>query len=198
VRSAVKALAFGFAWLAVTPSVWSWMLRSRIMGADRAMEGSTQMLSLMPGIPGQYLRRAFLVRTLSSCARSAMIEFGTLFSSASATIGENAYIGPRCHIGFVHIERDVLIAAGVHVPSGAHTHGTGDPSVPIRDQRGRRTPVRIGEGAWIGSAAVVLADVGRGSIVGAGAVVTKPVPDMVIAAGVPARVISHRGATVAG
>ena len=107
-------------------------------------------------------------------------------------IDENAYIGPRCHLGRVHIERNALLAAGVHVPSGRRTHGTGEVSVPIRDQPGSRTLVRIGAGAWIGSAAVVMADVGRDSIVGAGAVVTRPIPDRVIAAGVPARVVRSR------
>jgi acetyltransferase-like isoleucine patch superfamily enzyme len=44
-----------------------------------------------------------------------------------------------------------------------------------------------------------MADVGRGTVVGAGAVVVKPVPDEVIAAGVPARVIRpRRGAPVSG
>jgi acetyltransferase-like isoleucine patch superfamily enzyme len=52
--------------------------------------------------------------------------------------------------------------------------------------------VCIGAGAWIGSAAVVMADVGRDTIVGAGAVVTKALPDQVIAAGVPARAIRSR------
>jgi acetyltransferase-like isoleucine patch superfamily enzyme len=91
----------------------------------------------------------------------------------------------------VHLERDVLLAAGVHIPSGAATHGTADLSVAIRDQPERRV-VTIGQGAWVGSAAVVLEDVGRGTIVGVGAVVTKPLPEMVIAGGVPARVIKPR------
>ena len=52
--------------------------------------------------------------------------------------------------------------------------------------------MRVGAGSWIGSAAVILADVGRNSVVGAGSVVTSPVPDNVIAAGVPARVIRER------
>ena len=108
------------------------------------------------------------------------------------------YVGPRCHLGLVHLERDVLLASGVHVPSGGATHGISDPGRPIRDQPGARAIVRIGEGTWVGSGAVVLADVGRHSVVGAGAVVTAPLPDYVIAAGVPARVIRSRGPVTAG
>ena len=191
-REFAKRFAHGLAWIAVTPSVWSWQLRALAMGADRAMESSSQAWALVPGISGQYLRRAFLCRTLKGCARSATIEFGTLFSSASASIGERAYIGPRCHIGWAIIEADVLIAAGVHVPSGARTHGTDDPDVKIRDQATVKSPVRIGAGSWIGSAAVVMADVDRDAVVGAGAVVTKPVPARAIAGGVPAQVIRMR------
>ena len=47
-------------------------------------------------------------------------------------------------------------------------------------------------GAWIGSGAVVMADVGRDTIVGAGAVVTRPLPDRVVACGVPARILHTR------
>jgi virginiamycin A acetyltransferase len=191
-RNVFKAAAHAICWVLVTPSVCSWALRSRIVGVDRAFEASTQAWALLPGLSGQYLRRAFLSRTLPRCAPSATIEFGTIFSSASATIAEHAYIGPRCHLGFVHIERDALLAAGVHVPSGAHTHGTDDLSIPIREQPGTKAAVRIGEGAWIGSAAIILADVGHGTIVGAAAVVTRPLPGLVVAGGVPARIISHR------
>jgi virginiamycin A acetyltransferase len=191
-RDALKWIACAAAWVAVTPSVVSWAIRGAVLGRDRALEGSTQAWALVPGLLGQYLRRAFLSRTLASCARTATIEFGTLFSSASATIGERAYVGPRCHLGWVHIERDVLLAAGVHVPSGARTHGFDDLITPIRDQPAIKTPVRIGAGAWIGSSAVVLADIGRDAVIGAGAVVTRAIPDRTIAGGVPARVLRHR------
>lgn len=55
--------------------------------------------------------------------------------------------------------------------------------------------MRIGEGSWVGEAAVLAADVGRQTVVGAGAVVTRPLPDRVIAVGVPARVARRRGET---
>jgi acetyltransferase-like isoleucine patch superfamily enzyme len=192
-RHAVKAAAHVIATILVTPSLVSFWLRGTLMGPDRALESSTQFLSLLPGLSGQYLRRAFLARALrGGCATSATVEFGTVFSQAGAQIDHNVYVGPRCHLGLVHIERDVLVAAGVHIPSGPHTHGT-DPSRPIREQPGERRLVTIGAGSWIGSNAVVLADVGRNSIVAAGAVVTQAIPDGVIAAGVPARVLRTRG-----
>jgi acetyltransferase-like isoleucine patch superfamily enzyme len=190
-KELVKSLARMLATVAVVPNLLSFWVRAAVIGRDRAINGSTQALSLVPGIVGQYMRRAFLQHTIAECASSAAIEFGTLFSQAGARIEENVYIGPRCHIGLAHIERDVLIAAGVHIPSGPHTHGT-EIGVPIRDQPGRPQVIRIGAGAWIGSNAVVLADVGRDTIVGAGAVVTQPLPDRVIAAGVPAKVVRRR------
>jgi acetyltransferase-like isoleucine patch superfamily enzyme len=192
VREGIKAVVHALAWLAVTPAVWSWQLRGLVVGADKALEASTQAWALVPGLTGQYLRRAFLCRTLRSCSRRATIEFGTLFSSASAEIGDRAYIGPRCHIGWAIIERDALIAAGVHIPSGARTHGTGDVAVPIRDQAIEKSPVRIGAGAWIGSGAVVMADVGADAVIGAGAVVTRPIAARTVAGGVPARVLRER------
>lgn len=192
VKQALKAAANAVATLLVLPFLISYAVRATVLGRNRALEGSTQALSLIPGLAGQYLRRAFLARTLhGGCAFSATIEFGTIFSQAGARIDENVYVGPRCHLGLVHLERDVLVAAAVHIPSGPRTHGT-DPSRPIREQEGDRRLVRIGAGSWIGSNAVVLADVGRDTIVAAGAVVTHPIPDGVIAAGVPARIVRQR------
>jgi acetyltransferase-like isoleucine patch superfamily enzyme len=190
-KELVKSLARALATVAIAPNLVSFHIRAAVLGRDRAVNGSTQALSLIPGIVGQYLRRAFLKQTIAECASSTAIEFGTLFSQAGTRIEENVYIGPRCHIGLAHIERDVLIAAGVHIPSGPHTHGT-SLDLPIRDQPGTPRMIRIGAGSWIGSNAVVLADVGHDTIVAAGAVVTQPLPDCVIAAGVPAKVVRRR------
>jgi acetyltransferase-like isoleucine patch superfamily enzyme len=97
-------------------------------------------------------------------------------------------------LGLVDIERDVLIASGVQIPSGPLTHGIADLERPIREQEGSPRRIRIGAGAWVGAGAVVLADVGAGSVVASGSVVTSPVPERVIVAGVPARVLRARGA----
>ncbi len=191
-KSSVKAILHAAATVSILPALALYWLSAAIVGKNRALEGSSQSLALLPGLPGIFLRRAFLARVLARCHPSAEIGFGTLFSQTGAILDENVYVGPCCHLGWVHLERDVLLAAGVHIPSGGQTHAFDDPTVPIREQGGERTLVTIGVGAWIGSNAVILADVGKGSVVGAGSVVTKPLPDNVIAAGVPARVIRPR------
>jgi len=191
-REAAKAAARFAALVAVFPVLVCFWLNALLVGRNRALESASQLLSLAPDITGQYLRRAFLQRMLTRCHPSALVEFGTLFSQAGAMLDENVYVGPRCQLGLVHLERDVLLAANVQIPSGGKTHYFDDPTKPIREQGGERTLVTVGAGAWIGTGAIVLADVGAGTVVAAGAVVTKPLPDSVIAAGVPARVIRHR------
>lgn len=191
-REAGKRLARWLAQLLIVPLWLSYRIHAAFLGRDRAVEYATEGLSLLPGLFGRYLRRAFLARVLEQCAPSAEIGFGAIFSKAGAIVEENVYVGPRCHIGLARLERDCLLAAGVHVTSGARMHATADPTRPIREQEGINALVRIGAGAWIGSNAVVMADVGAGTVVGAGAVVTRPLPDNAIAVGVPARVVRSR------
>ncbi len=191
-RESLKSLARGAAFVVVLPALASYVIRASVIGRDRALEGSSQMLALVPGILGQYLRQAFLAQTIAGCAATATISFGTILSKTGARIDDRAYIGPGCSLGLVHIGEDVLIGSGVHITSGRDTHGTDDPGVPIREQEGRIDLVRIGAGSWIGSGAIVMADVGARSIVGAGAVVAKPIPDAVVAVGVPAAVVRAR------
>ena len=65
-----------------------------------------------------------------------------------------------------------------------HDAGKGDTGVWPR--------VTIGRDTWIGDRAIVQADVGKHCVIGAGAVVTKPIPDLAVAVGVPARVVRYR------
>jgi virginiamycin A acetyltransferase len=191
-KGIIKALFRFVALICVFPILVCYWLNAMFIGRNRALESTSQLLSLFPGISGQYLRRAFLQRVLAHCHSSVLVEFGTLFSQTGAVLEENVYVGPRCQLGLVRLERDVLLASGVQIPSGGKTHCFDDPTRPIREQGGERRMVTIGAGAWIGSGAIVLADVGKGTVVAAGSVVTKPLPDNAIAAGVPAKVIRSR------
>ena len=192
IREAIKGTGRMAATIVMAPALLSFFVRAALFGQQRALLSSTQAIAWIPGLIGQYLRRAFLMRTLDYCAPTAVIEWGTTIADARTTIGDHAYIGPSCHIGYARIAREVLIAPAVHIPSGGNTHGTNTIDAPLREQAGALECVRIGENSWIGAAAVVMADVGAQTIVGAGAVVTSPLPDRVVAAGVPARVLRAR------
>lgn len=192
-KDSLKSVARGLAFVAISPMLLWFIVKRALLGPDRALQGSAQTLALVPGLPGQYLRRAFLSVAIARCAPTTVVEFGVTFSQSGARLDENVYVGPFCSIGRVHLERDVLVAGGVHIPSGADTHATALADVAIREQGGTRELIRVGQGTWIGNGAIVMADVGRDCVIGAGAVVTTVIPDRSVAVGVPARVIRVRG-----
>jgi virginiamycin A acetyltransferase len=191
-RDFLKSAARAVATVLAMPAILGFLASSRVLGRDRALQNASQGLALVPGLVGQYVRRAFLTHALDHCHSTVTVEFGTLFSKAGARLEENVYIGPMCHIGLAHIGRDTLLAAAVHVPSGARIHGIDDLNSTIRNQPGQAAIVRIGAGSWIGCGSIVMANVGEGTVVGAGSVVTRPLPDQVVAAGVPATVKRSR------
>jgi acetyltransferase-like isoleucine patch superfamily enzyme len=104
-------------------------------------------------------------------------------TGGALTIGDYTFIGRGCEID---VAESVVIGA----------HALLAPNVFITDhtQGNRNGAVAIGDDAWIGAHAVILAGVtiGDGAIVGAGAVVTKDVAPYAIVGGVPARVIGSR------
>lgn len=88
------------------------------------------------------------------------------------------------------IEDDVLIGCGVHIY--VENHSFLDPSIPIIDQgHSIAKQVILKRGSWIGANVIILPGViiGENSVVGAGSVVTKSIPDRVIAVGNPAKII---------
>lgn len=158
----------------------------------RVFPGWSQLFSLVPGQTGIYLRRAFYRLTLAHCGRDACISFGTVFSHPTASIGKHVYIGTYCVIGDVTLEDDALVASNVSIANGPAQHGIERLDIPVREQPGSWPRITIGRDSWIGERAVVLANLGKHSVVGAGAVVTRDVPDYAITVGVPAKVVSSR------
>jgi maltose O-acetyltransferase len=73
-------------------------------------------------------------------------------------------------------------------------HGFARTDVTISDQGYTHAPIKIEDDVWVGFQAIILPGVtiGRGSIVGAGAVVTKDVPPYTVVVGVPARPLRQR------
>lgn len=113
-------------------------------------------------------------------------------------IGDRAGIGEYAHIGGqggVRIGSDVIIGPGLRIFSENHRYDRLDQR--IREQGESREQVTIEDDCWLGAGVIVVAGarIGRGSVIGAGAVVTTDLPARSIAVGVPARVIGTRGIT---
>lgn len=117
------------------------------------------------------------------------------FKSGKLCVGSNTYIGRYTIIlayEHVHIGNDCLIAPGSHITDV--NHGFSRTDVPMRTQEYTSKKVVIEDDVWFGAGVSVLPGVtiGRGSIIGARAVVSKDIPPYSIAVGVPARVIHSR------
>lgn len=188
----LKALADGIALLLVLPAFAVYWLGRLSLGPAKAFAGWSQAFSLVPGLTGVYLRRAFYRLTLAECGRDCCISFGTVFSHPTARVGPRVYVGVHCCLGDVTLEEDVLLASHVSISNGPGQHGIERLDVPIREQPGTWLRITIGRDSWIGERSVVLADVGKQCVIGAGSVVTKPLPDFAIAVGVPAKVVRFR------
>jgi acetyltransferase-like isoleucine patch superfamily enzyme len=177
--------------VAALPRVAFYRVAKAILGS-RALTSSSESIARVPGLRGVYLRQAFYRMVLSHCAPDVYLGWCSVFSMSEASVGQNAYIGRFCSIGFAEIGDEAMLADGVQILSGGREHNHDDASQPIQNQGQTYTRVRIGRGAWIGAGAIVMADVGEHAIVGAGAVVNRPVPARCIAVGVPARVVKRR------
>jgi acetyltransferase-like isoleucine patch superfamily enzyme len=166
---------------------------SSILMGRRAFSAASESIANIPGVRGVFLRQAFYRRTLARCGRDVYFGWQSVFSMPEAAVGESAYIGRFCSIGFADIGDEVMLADGVQILSGGHEHSTrGDEHHSMREQSQSYQKVCIGRGAWIGARAVVMSHVGEHAIIGAGAVVTRPIPAGCVAVGVPARVIKYR------
>lgn len=94
--------------------------------------------------------------------------------------------------GGLEIGNNVLISP--HVIINPQNHIFEDPNIPIWKQGISTQGIKIEDDIWIGAGAIILdgVTIGRGSVIGAGAVVTKDIPPYSIVVGVPARVIKKR------
>jgi acetyltransferase-like isoleucine patch superfamily enzyme len=147
----------------------------------------------IPGLPGDYFRIAYYRLTLTECALESRIEFGSFFAHPQARVGRGVYIGNYCVLGRTSIGDRTQIAAGVQILSGRRQHARDAEGRILGAEQGVFEAVAIGADCWIGAAAIVMAEVGSGTTIGAGSVVTKPIPPGSVAVGSPARVIRTAG-----
>lgn len=106
--------------------------------------------------------------------------------------GDNLYINYDCTIldcNTVHLGNNVLLAPKVQIYTAYHPL---DPEVRLSGKE-LAAPVTIGDNVWLGGGVIVCPGISIGSnaTIGAGSVVTKDIPNNVVAVGNPCRVIKE-------
>jgi maltose O-acetyltransferase len=109
------------------------------------------------------------------------------------SIGNNCQINRGCRLGNITIGNFVMIGPDVLFIYQLHRTDAIDTPMMLQGKI-ECSPIVIEDDVWIGSRAIIMPGIHiqKGSIIGAGAVVTKDVPALSIVAGVPARVIKSR------
>jgi virginiamycin A acetyltransferase len=191
----LKGAANFIARICVLPTVLLLKIDSAWRKGDGLFGTFSQLLSLLPGTTGMYLRRAFYRATLEDCGGDVAIGFGTIFSHAAVRLGRGVYIGGGGTLGMVDIGDGTVIGSNVDIPSGRRQHLRG-PDLQVEDpHEGAFVTISIGRKCWIGNSAVILAPIGNNCTVGAGSVVVKPVPDGQTVVGNPAREVLRNPST---
>ena len=139
--------------------------------------------------------RGFLCkRIFKGAGENINIEHGVFFASGrDIQIGNNSGIGLNCRVmGPLSIGDDVMMGPDVMIFTQNHKNDRLD--IPMRLQTDPKNPVTIGDDVWIAARAIILPGVAvhKGAIVGAGAIVTKDVPEYAVVGGNPARILRYR------
>ncbi len=151
------------------------------------------LLEAIPGETGCSLRRKLYGFRAGRGAR--VLSQVQIYHPEKVVIGKNVGISCHCQLnggGGIFIGDNVLIGPGVLIWSQDHVFANID--IPISEQGYTYGQVTIEPDCWIAGGAIVLANVclGRGTVVAAGAVVTKSTEPYSVVAGVPARSIGSR------
>jgi maltose O-acetyltransferase len=147
------------------------------------------------GRASKYLRGLACANLFHKVGKNMNVEQGADFDSGwLVEVGDNSSIGIRCKIpADMKIGKNVMM--GPEVMVFGPNHKSDDLSIPIQEQGYEESrPVTIADDVWIGARVIILSGVavGKGAIIGAGAVVTKDVPPYAVCVGNPARVVRFR------
>ena len=143
----------------------------------------------------QKIRLRIVRKVFDYCGENVNIEKGADFGTGCGIrIGDNSGIGVNCSVrGPLEIGKNVMMGPDVIIMTSSHN--VESTSIPMNQQGSLpKQKVVICDDVWIGTRVIILPGikVGTGSIIGAGAVVTKDVPDYAIVGGCPAKIIKYR------
>jgi acetyltransferase-like isoleucine patch superfamily enzyme len=141
--------------------------------------------------------------TLNNCTLSYHSRVAEYASLSNTSIGQYSSIGRYAKIVHTNIGKYCAISWDTTINAISHHYNhltiNAFPYVPyvgnfVKERKQSYQQVTIKNDVWIGANSVIMPGItiGNGAIIGAGAVVTKNVPDYAIVAGVPAKIIKYR------
>src|SRR4051812_21225259 len=147
-RPAVRdALVYAGAVLLAPLWLPAWAERRLRLG-EGWFTGCAELLSLVPGWPGVSLRRSFYRMTLDRYAADGSFGVGPGPGPPGAQGHEGVYVGLRCTVGKVVLERDVTVGSNVDILSGRRQHDFARLDAPIQSQGHQYTRIRVGRNSW--------------------------------------------------
>lgn len=147
------------------------------------------------GLPCERIKEFFAKKIFKNCGNNVNIGKGARFGNGkSIIIGNNSSIGVNCKVpNNIIIGDDVMMGPNVTIYGSNHEFIRTD--IPMI-QQGYRSypPIIIEDDVWIGGNSIIMPGlvIKKGTIIGAGAVVTKNFPEYSIVGGNPAKLIKSR------
>lgn len=188
----IKVALNFLAQLVIMPLVLlTWLESILARNAELVFHTCGQFVSLLPGLPGAFLRRAYYTLTLERCSPHCHIGFGVLISHRSTVIDAHTYIGNYALIGSCHLGEHCLIGSRASIVSGKSLHEKNPDGSWTAFKHDKLARIHLGKHVWVGEGAILMADIGEGSCVGSGSVVTTKVKSGVMVTGNPARFVKN-------
>lgn len=150
------------------------------------------------GVPNIKIGNGFIA--LDGLRLEAIEEYNGFYYEPHIAIGNNVYVGSRCHIGCILkivIGNNVLCGDDVLIEDHSHVTDRNMEEdmilAPTMRKLGSKAGINIGNNVWLCNGVVVTdgVTIGDGAVVAANSVVCGNIPSYCLAAGAPARIIRH-------
>ena len=151
----------------------------------------SMIVSKIPLYVGEIIRIIYYKLTLKKAGIKVIYQQGSCILYRDTEIGENIRIGYNTIIGLCKIGNDVLLGSNINILSGKNQHCFQDKCKLIREQKGVKKKINIGNNLWIGSNTTIASNICDNVIIGLNSNVICDIDKEGIYAGNPAKFIKE-------